>query len=48
MKRTNEDKKMERLYDLLKEAEQKKRTEEAAALSWALYILEALEREGRR
>ena len=47
MKRRNEDVKMEKLYDLLKEAEQKKRTEEATALRWALYILEALERRER-
>lgn len=46
MGKTKEKEKMDRLHGLLEEAGHKGRKEDAAALRWAIYILESIGKRG--
>lgn len=48
MGKTKEKEKMDRLHDLLNELVLEGRKEDTAALRWALYILESIEKRGKK
>lgn len=48
MRKTKEKEKMDRLHDLLNGLALEGRKEDAAALRWALYILESIGKRGKK